>query len=523
MGKIMKSKWLKRGLWALVWVVSLGSLFYAEENWRGAKAWKAYEAELRAKGEPLTIQEMLPERPPDDLNMAMAPVFAGMFDFKTEWNPVRKQNELIPVHPEIPKRNEAIALPGKLASGIDPALGQGPDLKKIREACEKETRNTSSKVPVASAIPSTLADGPYLLEAMRLRAELYRQVEEAAARPQVYWPIRYEEGVKAQLPHLGNLLVFAKAFALKAVVLLDAGKTGDAYRDWQVVQRLAESQTGQPLLISHLVGLSMENLSQQVVWEGLRRGAWSEAQLRDIEARLAEKNLARDFQQSMRGERAVILALLSEISYRRLFSLISPVDVETHFVGESLAFTSIYWRPQGWLDLEKREYARLMQDTLISGLVFPSGRYDVARFEESSEKVKKSINSWLDLMGKPILYMVIPALAPSASQSALAEARIRQTILACALERYRQLHGSYPERLDVLDVDPRFRRDPVTEGDMVYRLDNGGYVIYSLGWNLKDDGGAYEPKKKNNGDWPWRMPGAAEGGRQMTEGGTQKK
>ena len=506
---------MKRGAWSLVWVVSLGALFYAEENWRGARAWKAYEAELRTKGEPLTIQEMLPERPPDELNMAMAPVFAGMFDFKKEWSPRFKRDQLIEVHPEISKRNQAIALPGNLNSGIDPALAQGADLKKIREACAKDT--------AFSSIPSALADGPYLLEAMRLRAELYRQVEEAVARPQVYWPVHYEEGVHTQVPQVSSLLAFGKAFALRAVVLLDAGKPVDAYADWLVVQRLVESQMGQPPLISHLVGMTMENLSMQVVWEGLRLGAWSDAQLREIEARFAKKNLARDLQQGMRGERVGMLAILSDTPYRDLFSVMNTGEEDFSFVGALLAFTSTAWRPQGWQDLEKKEFARLLQDYLISGLVAPSGRYDVVRLEEKLKQVKRSRNSWLDFLQKPVLYLAAPAWVSTASQSAQTEAKIRQTILACALERYRQAHGNFPERLDQLDVEPRFRRDPVTDGDMVYRLENGGYMIYSVGWNLKDDGGAYDPKKKNDGDWPWRMPGGVEDGGRRAEGGGNKK
>jgi hypothetical protein len=509
---MMKSKWLKRGMWTLVWMVTLGSLFYAEENWRGARAWKTYESELRAKGEPLTIQEMLPERPPDELNMAMAPVFAGMFEFKKEWSDRFKRNMLYEAHPEVAKRNEAIALPGKLTSGIDPCLGQGADLKKIREACEKEIRETSAKVPVTSAIPSTLADGPYLLEVMRQRAELYRQVEEAVARPQVYWPIPYEEGIFAQIPQVGSLLAFAKAFTLRGVASLDADKPGEAYRDWLVAQQLAESQSGQPVLVSYMVGMTIESISMQVVWEGLRRGAWSNAELRDIEARLAKKNTALDIQHSLRGERATMLAVLSETKYLDLISLISSGEADSGNPGAFLGIALSALRPRGWLDLEKREYARLLQDYLISGLVSPSGRYNVAQFEENSKKVKKSGHSWLDSFQKPMLYMVFPALASIVSQSAHSEAKNRQGILACALERYRQAHGSYPERLDQLDVDPRFRLDPVTDGDMVYRLENGGYIIYSVGWNLKDDGGAYDPKKKNDGDWPWRMPFGADAG-----------
>jgi hypothetical protein len=528
-GDKMISKWLKCGVWSLGVLGTLVMLFYVEENWRGARAWKACEAELRALGEPLTVQEFLPDRPSDESNMAMAPVFAGLFDVKKYWSPDYNRNSLIgtDAYYEKTKQNEAIALPGNLTSGTDPALGQGADLKKIREACEKQIRETAARLPVISAIPATLADGPFLLEAMRLRSDLYRQVEEAVARPYVYWPLSYGEGDYGDLPQFRSLLAFANAFNLRAVASLDAGKPGDAYRDWLVVQRLAESQTGLPLWISPDFSLTMENYSMQVLWEGLRRRAWSHAQLRDIEARLVKKVATWDFQQSVREERAGKLALMSRPNFLNLISVFRSFGDGSNYEGKSrdlLVCALLSLRPQGWLDLEKWDYAHFSQDYILSGQISPGGRYDVVRVKELRERVSKSGKyDGLKISEMPFDYKFVPDFTSSFLRSAQSKTKVHQAILACALERYRRSHGSYAERLEQLEVDPRFRRDPVTEGDMVYRKENGGYLIYSVGWNLKDDGGAYDPKKINAGDWPWRMPMGTDAGRRATEGGTNKK
>jgi hypothetical protein len=62
---------------------------------------------------------------------------------------------------------------------------------------------------------------------------------------------------------------------------------------------------------------------------------------------------------------------------------------------------------------------------------------------------------------------------------------------ALALEVYRKRTGSYPGTLR--DVSARLGwklpKDPITGGGFLYRRRPGGYVIYSIGWNEKDDGG----------------------------------
>src|SRR5438309_2386749 len=67
--------------------VTIGALFalfcafFAEENWRGRRAWETCRRELEAKGVLLDWQKFIPPPVPDDQNFAMTPFLAPLFDF----------------------------------------------------------------------------------------------------------------------------------------------------------------------------------------------------------------------------------------------------------------------------------------------------------------------------------------------------------------------------------------------------------------------------------------------------------
>ena len=89
-------------------------------------------------------------------------------------------------------------------------------------------------------------------------------------------------------------------------------------------------------------------------------------------------------------------------------------------------------------------------------------------------------------------------------------------MLACALERYHLVKGHYPEELNALV--PRFvdvlPHDIINGQPLKYRhTNNGRFILYSVGWNEKDDGGVvasktYQDKSQDvlQGDWVWQYP-----------------
>ena len=116
--------------------------------------------------------------------------------------------------------------------------------------------------------------------------------------------------------------------------------------------------------------------------------------------------------------------------------------------------------------------------------------------------------------------MLAPALDKAVLHSARAQTLVDEVRVACALERYRLAKGSLPETLTALS--PEFLNTvPVDVFDgkpLRYRREQDGrYLLYSIGWNEKDDGGEIALKEGNaartrasvaatRGDWVWSMP-----------------
>src|SRR5437867_3298519 len=70
----------RRLLIALAWIVTVAVLFYAEENWRGRRAWDEYRQTLEAKGEQLDLRQMIPKEVPDEQNFGATPIVKSWFD-----------------------------------------------------------------------------------------------------------------------------------------------------------------------------------------------------------------------------------------------------------------------------------------------------------------------------------------------------------------------------------------------------------------------------------------------------------
>jgi hypothetical protein len=94
------------------------------------------------------------------------------------------------------------------------------------------------------------------------------------------------------------------------------------------------------------------------------------------------------------------------------------------------------------------------------------------------------------------------------SRIAKAETYRRLARLACRLEEYRIAHGQYPDKLDDLpDLPAHLNQEVLSENPLQYHRKGDSYLLYSTGWNQKDDGGVLpEPGHDDQGDWPWPSP-----------------
>jgi hypothetical protein len=192
-------------------VATLVALFYAEERWRGARAWERYRAEMSARGVRLDWEAYLPPRVADYQNLAMTPCLAPLLDFLPGTQIARDTNRF----QEAARRGQGSSdLARKLGFNLGSA-GHGDWQKAERTdfiALLGSNRHTAAAPDEpASAVarpapPSTQREAAaILLDIQRQTVEpVFDELRAASQRPHCRFNIRYEYAPIAGilLPHL---------------------------------------------------------------------------------------------------------------------------------------------------------------------------------------------------------------------------------------------------------------------------------------------------------------------------------
>jgi hypothetical protein len=175
--------------------------------------------------------------------------------------------------------------------------------------------------------------------------------------------------------------------------------------------------------------------------------------------------------------------------------------------------------PRGWCYLEQLNYCWGLQAELGTGLDITNNRVSPARAKADAIAAERMLDATgfagtslgVVFHHKLMSRMLLPALARVIIKSAAAQTAVNQAAIACALERYRLAKGQFPDKLDALapqSISP-LPNDLLTgEPYRDRRTDDGRFVLYSVGWDEKDDGGVpgktfYDEKQ---GDWVWEYP-----------------
>jgi type II secretory pathway pseudopilin PulG len=107
-----------------------------------------------------------------------------------------------------------------------------------------------------------------------------------------------------------------------------------------------------------------------------------------------------------------------------------------------------------------------------------------------------------------LLGVAVPNYIRALEAAARNQAQASHAEIVCALQRYRLRQGAYPESLAALTpaLLESVPHDIVSGNPLRYqRTDDGRFLLYSVGWNEKDDGGGTSHEELE-GDWVWPMP-----------------
>jgi hypothetical protein len=477
--------WNRLVAWTLVMLVSLITVLWQWENWRSARELKEVHrrvVERLGTDDPFAF---MPPKVTDEQNYFANPVIESWLrvtDPKTgQMQYTAPSNALLPkdfIMPEI-------------IEGDDGAPGQ-LDLKawmakRAAPASEEALTVLAHELGDGYRLLSKLAQG--LNKPYSIMKPGQREATETAG----------ENPAEAAIPQFQNLNRFQQQLGLH---LRSAAMVGDKEKTAmtaQIMLRFSEAPA-RGGIIGILVPLALHDITFDALHEALEHPAWTEESLGRLQVRLGQFDELESYEKSFGGE---ITGMFAALTYFRSHpEVVEQMNVyQPGWKGwEDRAFAFAMIRgPIGWHDANIAFYADCILEQL--GPAGKAAWLTAAARDEKVRLLSKEANSWPNprrILGA----IALPNLGILSQSAAETLFHRRCLIIACALEKHRLRHGTFPASLEVVKDDLKLFTldDPARPGYLLgFRLENGGYILWSAGPDSKDDGGAKEK------DWLWRM------------------
>lgn len=466
------------GVWA--WLYALGV--------EGRREWAEVASELTSKGEMLTAQGRTTRAAADDQNFFADPLWKELMP----GSPVAKEQW------QIAALSAPVDMAALQTNFSDVVLPE--DAKDFAELYRKMVALNSEESGVPSAAGSQKAARAFLAAIQPVEGILNR-IQELSWRPMAVFPIRYEEGLRMQMPYLSPVLPIGKIFSARAQARATIGDTSGAVADTRTLLRLGTLFGQEPLLMSQLVASTMESLAAETARHCLPESSALQAQ--ELQKAFLSVNRIVALHDSLRNERAVFNDTITKQRWS-LRDFFDSVGMETISDSRSIYLSVLFWP---WLRNNQASYNRYMQawiEALAAGdRLGPRDAIAAARVLppnfENKDLQKKYIFLKLILNSTHRVFKII-----SQRQS-----EVNQAVIACAIQRYFLNNRALPS--DLRALQPEFLlelpRDVITAEDFHYvRESETTYKLWSPGWNEVDDGGLMPAKRSDleSADWVWQ-------------------
>ena len=512
-----------------------GSTFsYAEENWRGARAWRNCRRQQQIDaGKSVDPLALVPPRVPDDENFATTPFLAPLYDYQpgtqTRRDPegAERAQTFGDGVPDFPKLRgsefemDLVALANELRHP-KPASQQDPAKFKKNPYMAPPFYGT----PVQGGdVTDRKAAAQVVLNGFNMYSPVIEELRTASHRPYARFNVAYDnpDKIAILLPHLAVLRKICRIATVCATAELALGQMDKAVDDINLALYLAEAPKSEAIVISQLVRFAALHEAIQPIIIGLREHQWSDTDIQHLQTALDKIDLIDGIKRSLQGETTVfadscfdqLKAAANPLKLMRTWNVMtSPSQgaMGDNPLSDVLFYIAV---PRGWFDFEQVNYHRLAEQQIGSSIdlerrcVYP----DKAAQGDKAIQDVHALGPIHNVLHHEVIALVgLPALSKLARKTAGAQAEVDLTRVACALERYRLAHGQHPEDLNALS--PQFigtlPHDPIKGGPLKYHRTQEGFALYSVGWNETDDGGkallksGHNPRPDpNQGDWVW--------------------
>jgi hypothetical protein len=320
----------------------------------------------------------------------------------------------------------------------------------------------------------------------------------------------YQRPYERPIPNFVRLRTVAQMLAQRALCYLLLGQPEAAWHELAEVRGVCRMLEGKPAsnaptLVDAMIDVAITGLYTTIIRDGLARHTWREAELAAMQQQLEQVNFIPLLNRSFHAERAATCRTLESTPPSELVKLFG-FGGEVRFWLDRLKdprYLLVRFAPRGWI-YQNMCAGAPQEQRLLEALDVPNDQVLSGKLDQVAVQVGAAFRS-----RSPYNFLMaaaLPNFVKATQTMARNQTLANEAYVACGLERYRLTHGQYPETLEALV--PRFAaklpHDIIGGQPLIYhRTAQGRFVLYSVGWNERDDGGV-PGKTAGEGDWVWQ-------------------
>jgi hypothetical protein len=385
---------------------------------------------------------------------------------------------------------------------VEPPAGQNAATFNLRgiKAMQISGADQIANLPVLGKLPAPPPGIPLpapmksvLAAFMQRNREALKFFAQGTQYEQSRYPIDLTHGPDTTLPHLIGIKHGMQLAEMAAILDAENNDEKQAAADVLMTLALARSLKAEPPLISQLVRSAGVSLAVDALNRVMNRTTLPPESLSELSR--AFQNMedydarGEGFNRAMAGERAMHLGLFDNPNkLARYLSTLGTTDMP----DEQRRRMVEHLKQPGSLK-EEQDYFETTFQQLLS-----------ARKEAFPERLKVADlirQRGSEATARGLLFCGWYFESSSVSREARCLANVRLALTAVALEQFRAAHDNrYPAALS--ELTPNYLdavlTDPFDGQPLRFRKQAAGYVLYSIGADLKDDGG--KPMNGKGGD-----------------------
>ena len=276
------------------------------------------------------------------------------------------------------------------------------------------------------------------------------------------FPTDFSLGLTVDLSSAQETRHVSRLLQLDTCVSLHDEKPEQAFQNLLHMFAVSDVLQAEPSLVSQLVRIATFTIGCDFSGKLLPRGQWSDAQLAALQDAAMRADFLNEMQRTLCGERALCLSAMEMLPSTALqvSNKNKALDLFEIAVGE-------------------------VHSTWPAAL--KAGSIVMSEMDALSNSPFTKISN----MG---VLMMFPAIDAAVSAGARAAARQRCLIASIAVRRFHLQHGKLPSSLGELQdllpgEDSALLNDPFTGQPLLFSFQDNSSLIYSVGQDLKDDGG----------------------------------